>query len=64
VLMSGIVSYFLLTGPRAAMSERLTSRLGALNRRIDERTRAEDDDRPADRRDGRNEPNGPAGPSS
>jgi hypothetical protein len=55
--MSGVVSYFLLTGPRAAMSERLGSRLGALNRRIDESTRAEDDDRPADPR----EP-GPDGP--
>lgn len=47
VLLSGVVSFFLLSGPRAAMSERLTARLARLNRRIDESTRAEDDDRPA-----------------
>ena len=57
VLMSGVVSYFLLTGPRAAMSERLAARLGGFSRRIDERTRAEDDDRPVERRD-----EGPDGP--
>ncbi|HSF27287.1 MAG TPA: DUF4229 domain-containing protein [Actinomycetes bacterium] len=44
VLMSGVVSYFLLTEPRAAMSERLSARFSRLGRRIDERTRAEDDD--------------------
>lgn len=50
VLLSGVLSYFLLGELRNAMGRRLSSRMSGLGRRIDAHTRAEDepdDDQPS-----------------
>lgn len=43
VLISGIISYFLLSPQRNAMSSALSGRIGNFRRRLDEGARAEDD---------------------
>jgi hypothetical protein len=44
VLVSGLISFFLLSRYRDAMSGAITARIGSLRQRLDEGTRAEDDD--------------------
>jgi Protein of unknown function (DUF4229) len=44
VLISGLVSFVLLSPQRDAMSGAITSRIGNFRQRLDEGTRAEDDD--------------------
>jgi Protein of unknown function (DUF4229) len=44
VLISGIVSFILLSRQRDAMSGAITSRISNFRQRLDEGTRAEDDD--------------------
>jgi len=44
VLVSGLISFVLLSRQRDAMSGAITSRIGSLRRRLDEGTRAEDDE--------------------
>jgi hypothetical protein len=44
VLISGIVSFVLLSRQRDAMSGAITTRLSNFRQRLDEGTRAEDDD--------------------
>ncbi len=44
VLVSGLVSFFVLSPQRDAMSGAITSRIGNFRQRLDEGTRAEDDD--------------------
>jgi hypothetical protein len=44
VLISGIVSFVLLSRQRDAMSGAITSRIGNFRQRLEEGTRAEDDD--------------------
>jgi len=43
-LVSGIVSYFVLSPQRTAMSTAITRRVGTFRERLDAGTRAEDDD--------------------
>ncbi len=43
-LVSMVVSYFVLSPQRAAMSNAITSRMSDFRRRLDEGTRAEDQD--------------------
>jgi hypothetical protein len=47
LLISGVVSYVLLSRQRDAMSRAITSRIQGFRRRLDAGTRAEDDDQPA-----------------
>jgi Mn2+/Fe2+ NRAMP family transporter len=44
VLISGIVSFVVLSRQRDAMSGAITSRIGNFRQRLEEGTRAEDDD--------------------
>jgi Protein of unknown function (DUF4229) len=44
VLVSGLISFFLLSRHRDAMSGAITDRIGSFRHRLDEGTRAEDDD--------------------
>jgi hypothetical protein len=44
VLVSGLISFFLLSRYRDAMSGAITARIGNFRQRLDEGTRAEDDD--------------------
>jgi Mn2+/Fe2+ NRAMP family transporter len=44
VLISGIVSFVVLSGQRDAMSGAITSRISNFRKRLEEGTRAEDDD--------------------
>lgn len=44
VLVSGLISFVLLSRQRDAMSGSITARMGNFRRRLDEGTRAEDDD--------------------
>lgn len=44
ILISGVLSYFLLWRQRTAMSDSLTRRVTGLRSRLDAATRAEDDD--------------------
>jgi Protein of unknown function (DUF4229) len=44
VLISGLISFVLLSRQRDAMSGAITSRIGSFRQRLDEGTRAEDDD--------------------
>jgi Protein of unknown function (DUF4229) len=44
VLVSGLISFVLLSRQRDAMSGAITSRIGSFRRRLDEGTRAEDDE--------------------
>jgi hypothetical protein len=44
LVISGIVSFVLLSRQRDAMSSALTSRIGSFRNRLDGGTRAEDDD--------------------
>jgi hypothetical protein len=44
ILISGVLSYFLLNSQRAAMSGALSRRLTDFRERLDAGTRAEDDD--------------------
>jgi hypothetical protein len=44
VLISGLASFVLLSPQRDAMSGAITSRIGNFRQRLDEGTRAEDDD--------------------
>lgn len=44
ILISGILSYFLLTPQRAAMSSAISKRVTGFRERLDAGTRAEDDD--------------------
>jgi Protein of unknown function (DUF4229) len=44
VLISGLISYFALSGMRDAVSARVAERVQRISQRIDERTRAEDSD--------------------
>jgi ABC-type transport system involved in cytochrome bd biosynthesis fused ATPase/permease subunit len=44
VLVSGLISFFLLSRYRDAMSGAITARMGNFRQRLDEGTRAEDDD--------------------
>ena len=43
-MISGIISFVLLSRQRDAMSGAITSRIGSFRERLDEGTRAEDDD--------------------
>jgi len=44
LLISGIISFMVLSRQRDAMSGAITSRIGRFRRRLDEGTRAEDQD--------------------
>jgi Mn2+/Fe2+ NRAMP family transporter len=44
LVISGIISFVVLSRQRDAMSGSITSRIGNFRRRLDEGTRAEDDD--------------------
>jgi Protein of unknown function (DUF4229) len=44
LLISGVISFVLLSRQRDAMSGAITSRIGNFRQRLDEGTRAEDDD--------------------
>jgi hypothetical protein len=44
VLVSGLISFFLLSRYRDAMSGAITARMGNFRQRLDEGTRAEDED--------------------
>jgi hypothetical protein len=44
VLISGIISFVVLSRQRDAISASITSRIGNFHERLDEGTRAEDDD--------------------
>jgi len=44
ILISGILSYFLLTSQRAAMSGAISRRITGFRQRLDAGSRAEDDD--------------------
>jgi Mn2+/Fe2+ NRAMP family transporter len=44
LVISGIISFVVLSRQRDAMSGAITSRIGGLRRRLDEGARAEDDD--------------------
>jgi hypothetical protein len=44
VLISGLVSFVVLSRQRDAMSGSITSRIGSFRHRLDEGTKAEDDD--------------------
>ena len=44
ILISGVISYFVLNGQRAAMSGAISRRLTNFRERLDAGTRAEDDD--------------------
>jgi cell division protein FtsW (lipid II flippase) len=44
ILISGVISYFVLTPQRNAMSEALTKRVTTFRDRLDAGVRAEDDD--------------------
>ena len=44
VLVSGLISFVLLSRQRDAMSGAIASRIGGFRERLDEGTRAEDDD--------------------
>jgi hypothetical protein len=44
VLVSGLISFFLLSRQRDAMSGAITARIGSFRHRLDEGTRAEDED--------------------
>jgi hypothetical protein len=44
ILISGVISYFVLTPQRNAMSEALTKRVTTFRGRLDAGARAEDDD--------------------
>jgi hypothetical protein len=44
ILISGVLSYFLLNNQRAAMSGAISRRLSNFRERLDAGTRAEDDD--------------------
>ncbi len=44
VLVSGLISFVLLSRQRDAMSGAITSRIGSFRQRLDEGTRAEDDE--------------------
>lgn len=44
VLVSGLISFVLLSRQRDAMSGSITARIGNFRRQLDEGTRAEDDD--------------------
>jgi hypothetical protein len=44
ILISGLISYFVLTRQRMAMSSAISKRLSGFRQRLDAGTRAEDDD--------------------
>jgi hypothetical protein len=44
ILISGVISYFVLNGQRAAMSGAISRRLSDFRQRLDAGTRAEDED--------------------
>ena len=44
ILVSGLISYFVLTRQRMAMSSAISKRLSGFRQRLDAGTRAEDDD--------------------
>lgn len=47
ILISGVISYFVLSNQRAAMSAAISRRVTDFRERLDAGTRAEDDDEPA-----------------